>query len=207
MTSEEIWQRKSDEELLEASTRLDEYTVEGQRVILAELQHRRQTGRMDDVILPGVEGTDAATGGTPADVPSERGNLLVRLWRGQIPLATTYWGYGVVGHIVCAVLLVEAREMLPTLAAALVAVVVLAYFVLMLFDLAQRRSIHRGRGVGRAGQDLGRGLGGEDRGALSGGRCRFFLMSLGWPQRPPRQCSREGAVKRGRNRQPRVPAT
>jgi len=133
MTSEEIWQRKSDEELLEASTRLDEYTVEGQRVILAELQHRRQTGRMDDVILPGVEGTDAATGGTPADVPSERGNLLVRLWRGQIPLATTYWGYGVVGHIVCAVLLVEAREMLPTLAAALVAVVVLAYFVLMLF--------------------------------------------------------------------------
>jgi len=182
MTSEEIWQRKSDEELLEASTRLDEYTVEGQRVILAELQHRRQTGRMDDVILPGVEGTDAATGGTPADVPSERGNLLVRLWRGQIPLATTYWGYGVVGHIVCAVLLVEAREMLPTLAAAGGCRGLGLLRVDAVRDLAQRRSIHRVRGVGRAGQDLGRGHGGEDRRALSGRRARCFLTA-GWCRR------------------------
>jgi len=135
MTSEEIWRRKSDEELLEASARLDEYTVEGQRVILAELQHRRQTGRMDDAILPEVEGTDAATGGTTADVPSAGGNLLVRLWRGQIPLATTYWGYGVVGNIVCAVLFIEARELLRPLAAALVGIFALAYSVLMLFAI------------------------------------------------------------------------
>jgi len=134
MTSEEIWQRKSDEELLEASTRLDEYTVEGQRVILAELQHRRQTGRMDEVIREG-EGPDAATGGTPGDVPSDRANLLVRLWRGQIPLATTYWGYGVVGNTVCAVLFVEARERLRPLAAALVGIFVLAYSVLVLFGI------------------------------------------------------------------------
>jgi len=132
MTSEEIWRRKSDEELLEASARLEEYTVEGQRVIVAELQRRRQTGRLDEAILPEVEGTDAATGGTPADVPSDRGNLLVRLWRGQVPLATTYWGYGVVGNIGCAVLLVGASEMLPPLAALLVGIVVVAYSVLTL---------------------------------------------------------------------------
>jgi len=133
MTSEQIWRRKSDEELLEASTRLDEYTVEGQRVIVAELQRRRQTGWLD-VMLPDVEGT-AANGGTAADVPSDRGNLLVRLWRGQIPLATTYWGYGVVGNIVGAVLFVQAREMLPPLAALLVGILIFAYSVLMFFAI------------------------------------------------------------------------
>lgn len=41
MKSEEIWRRKTDEELLQASLRLDEYTDEGQDVILAEIERRK----------------------------------------------------------------------------------------------------------------------------------------------------------------------
>ena len=37
---EEIWRAKSDDELLEASEDLSEYTEEGERIILAELQRR-----------------------------------------------------------------------------------------------------------------------------------------------------------------------
>ena len=38
--SEEIWRAKSDDELLEASEDLSEYTEEGERIIRAELQRR-----------------------------------------------------------------------------------------------------------------------------------------------------------------------
>ena len=40
MTLEELWGRKSDEELLVASTRLAEYTESGQRIILGEMRRR-----------------------------------------------------------------------------------------------------------------------------------------------------------------------
>ncbi len=38
--TEEIWRRKSDDELLEAVARLDEYTAQGRQVILGEMQRR-----------------------------------------------------------------------------------------------------------------------------------------------------------------------
>jgi Domain of unknown function (DUF4234) len=40
MTPEEIWRRKSDEELLAADVRLSEYTELGQRIIVAEMERR-----------------------------------------------------------------------------------------------------------------------------------------------------------------------
>jgi Zn-dependent protease with chaperone function len=40
MSSEEIWRRKSDDELLAAAQRLDEYTEQGQSVIRAEIERR-----------------------------------------------------------------------------------------------------------------------------------------------------------------------
>src|SRR5690349_632945 len=38
--AEEVWQRKSDEEILEASARLEEYTDQGREIILAEAANR-----------------------------------------------------------------------------------------------------------------------------------------------------------------------
>src|SRR5262245_58824785 len=40
MTPEEIWRRKSDEEVIAANKRLSEYTEVGQRIILAEMDRR-----------------------------------------------------------------------------------------------------------------------------------------------------------------------
>lgn len=41
MSSESVWRNKSDEDVLAAVEKLDEYTPEGQRVILAEAERRR----------------------------------------------------------------------------------------------------------------------------------------------------------------------
>jgi hypothetical protein len=40
VTPEEVWRAKSDEEVFEAAQRLDEYTVDGQRVIQSEMARR-----------------------------------------------------------------------------------------------------------------------------------------------------------------------
>ena len=41
MTAEQVWRRKSDDELFAAARRLDEYTEEGRKVIQAELERRQ----------------------------------------------------------------------------------------------------------------------------------------------------------------------
>lgn len=56
MTPEEVWRQKSDEALLAASTRLAEYTAEGQVVILAEIQRRRALGSIADTVVIDAEG-------------------------------------------------------------------------------------------------------------------------------------------------------
>lgn len=51
--AERIWREKSDQELLDAATELEEFTEEGQRVILAEID-RRGLELPDDVREPGI---------------------------------------------------------------------------------------------------------------------------------------------------------
>lgn len=42
-TAEDIWRRKTDDEVAAAVERLDEYTDEGKQIVLAELERRRAT--------------------------------------------------------------------------------------------------------------------------------------------------------------------
>lgn len=42
-TAEDIWRRKTDDEVAAAAERLDEYTDEGKQIVLAELERRRET--------------------------------------------------------------------------------------------------------------------------------------------------------------------
>ncbi|MFB3853782.1 MAG: hypothetical protein ACE148_08155 [Vicinamibacterales bacterium] len=50
--AEQIWRKKSDEDLIEAAGELEEYTEEGQRIILAEIERR-------GLEIPGAEPLDA----------------------------------------------------------------------------------------------------------------------------------------------------
>lgn len=99
MTLEEIWRRKSDEELLAASRQLADYTEVGQRVIVAELDRRRGLGEISETEFgdepPVVDDSTGASQGT-IDVP--RG-YFQRLWRGYVPLPITFWLWGTVGHL------------------------------------------------------------------------------------------------------------
>ena len=88
MTPEEIWRRKSDEELVAASTRLGEYTAAGQRIILAELQRRHESGLQSE-ILSEAEASNAN---------DARRSYLARLWQGGVSLPVAYWAWGVVGN-------------------------------------------------------------------------------------------------------------
>ena len=97
MTLEEAWRARSNEELLAASRRLDEYSEIGQGVILDELRRREASG----------ESTERASGEAPElegavqvdrDV-DERQGLVRRLWRGQVPLRITFWIGGGLGNL------------------------------------------------------------------------------------------------------------
>jgi hypothetical protein len=94
MTPEDVWRRKSDEELIAASLRLDDYTDEGRRVILSEVEHRRNAGVLVDTT--GLVATgDVDASGASDDTPAKDGNFVRRLWRGHVPLWKTYWLGGV----------------------------------------------------------------------------------------------------------------
>jgi hypothetical protein len=91
-TSEEVWQQKSDEQLLAASARLSEYTEPGQRIILAEIQRRRALGWITDA--------DEKQAKDRAEFKAAQLNRTLRaycrhLWRGEVPLSVTYWVWGV----------------------------------------------------------------------------------------------------------------
>jgi hypothetical protein len=96
MTPEEIWRAKSDEEVLAAVQRLDEFTDVGKSVILNELS-RRQLGRSD--LLTAAEDSIALPVFTSY-------SPMVRLWRGEFSLPVTFWVYGFLGSFVWAVLIV-----------------------------------------------------------------------------------------------------
>lgn len=91
-SAQDLWQRKSDDELIAAFRRLGDYTDEGSAVITAEMS-RRQLPRPEDAPNPApidlVASIDAV----------ETTNPIVSLWRGNYPLAVTYWGWAVVGGL------------------------------------------------------------------------------------------------------------
>ena len=116
MTPEEVWRQKSDGTLLAAAERLEDYTDDGQRAIVAELERRRAAGTIDEAAgtmsLLAAGSVDAAAGsvdaaaGSPASEFPTR--VLVPLWRGHVPLSRTYWGWGMAGGLAMAVVVAIA---------------------------------------------------------------------------------------------------
>jgi hypothetical protein len=98
MTVEQIWPHKTDDQLILASKRLDEYTPAAQAVILAELQRREiglHTAR--EAADPEPE-TRASSDETAPPRAVWSPGWLARLWRGEISLPVTFWLWGVLGN-------------------------------------------------------------------------------------------------------------
>jgi len=98
VTTEDVWRRKSDEDLLAAASRLGEYTETGQHAILAELQRRRETGLLDESITSEVLPAAVDSTGTADSNAALSHDLFRRLWRGEVSLPVAYWGWGVLGN-------------------------------------------------------------------------------------------------------------
>ena len=97
MTPEEIWRRKTDEELLAASTRLVEYTEQGQHVILDEIR-RRELAATAVASMNQAESDDVGLAAVSAEAARKSEPYVVRLWRGQVSLPVTYWVWGFLGN-------------------------------------------------------------------------------------------------------------
>ena len=129
MTPEEIWQRKSAEELLAASTRPGEYTEIGQQIIRAEIQRRRALGLMTDDQTEASGAPESTT--PPAQFDLTSSGYVGRLWRGEVSLSVTYWVWGVLVNILTRALIVFA--VLVTHARSVVLGLGLLYIVYGLF--------------------------------------------------------------------------
>ena len=97
MTIEQIWRDKTDEQLILASRRLDEYSPSAQAVILAEL-NRREIGlhTASAAPEPDSEAGESSAGGAPPVAGLSPG-WLRRLWHGELSLPVTFWLWGVFG--------------------------------------------------------------------------------------------------------------
>jgi hypothetical protein len=138
MTPEEIWQAKSDEEVLAAVQRLDEFTEVGKSVILNEFSRRQLdrsdllTTAVDSIALP------VSTSYSP----------MVRLWRGEYSLPVTYWVYGQLGSFVWVVLIVLVGR--ATHSAAIVSAFNLAnvgYYVIVVVGIWRSSARYEGNPV------------------------------------------------------------
>jgi hypothetical protein len=89
---DDVWRHKTDEQILAAVQSLSEYTEPARAVILKEVQRRQAAGAFSGLVDVAVDVTIPDREPTTA---SPR-RLIGRLWRGEIPLATPFWGFGVV---------------------------------------------------------------------------------------------------------------
>lgn len=105
MTPEKVWRGKSDEELVAASHRLSDYTDVGQRVIMAELQRRRELGQISEAPVRGESRPTADSHESSIRTVGATSWYVHRLWRGCVPLAITYWLWGVLGSWVWLILI------------------------------------------------------------------------------------------------------
>lgn len=129
MTGEEGWRTKSDSELLDAARRADDYSALAGQAIHDEIARRRAAGQWSGpsvietphadatAVRDQLEAASIAAGfhlepeaeaeritQAVARQEATRGNLLVRLWRGDVPLRVTYWVGGVIGGVLGTIL-------------------------------------------------------------------------------------------------------
>ena len=146
MSAEEIWRRKSDEDVGDAATRLGEYTEAGQRVILAELQRRREAGALIEVDAPIDDARGDAARHAPAP-PFATREWFGFLWRGNIPLAKTYWVYGFLTNLVLLALFALAMVLLPGPLLFLPPAAYLAYHVIIMVAIWRSAGRYTGKRV------------------------------------------------------------
>ena len=136
---EDVWRRKTDEEVAAAARQIDDYTAEGRRVILGELERRQALGVLD---VPLAE--TGSSGSEEAMDPAGAVGVIRRAWLGYVSLPITYWALGMGGGL----LVVIARAVVTTHAGAVWALpwelFGLAYYVFT--SIAVWRSANRYRG-------------------------------------------------------------
>src|SRR5262249_16305372 len=107
---EEVWRRKTDDELVGAFNQLSEYTEVGQQVIVAELERRRSLGLISDTVTADVRpDTDDPETTSRRGVNNQDGlqhGVVISLWRGDVPLWRTYWVCGVLTNMLWLVVIV-----------------------------------------------------------------------------------------------------
>lgn len=124
MTAEDGWRSKSDSELLDAARRADDYSALAGQAILDEIARRREAGRWTGpavIDTPHAEASEVRDQLLEASIAAgfhlepeaeadrlsqavarheaTKGNLLVRVWRGDVPLRLTYWIGGALGGL------------------------------------------------------------------------------------------------------------
>jgi hypothetical protein len=147
LTAEEVWRRKSDGALLAASGNLADYTEDGQRIILAELERRRQAGLIEDVIQLEPPPT-ARDLGRDSDDPSQHPHgLFHRLWLGEVPLAETFWIWGVGVRVAIFFITAVVSERGPLALTVVLFVVQLTFWAFILVAIWRSAARYRGNRV------------------------------------------------------------
>ena len=147
MTPEEIWRTKSDEELIAASMRLDEYTAAGQRIILAELQRRRDSGVLSGTRIDDYASAVNHSNGTADETSDTRHGFIARLWRGEVSLPITYWVWGVAGNIGWKFVIALALATDMGMLALLFALLYIVYLVLIFVAIWRSAGRYRGNRI------------------------------------------------------------
>lgn len=150
MTPEELWRRKSDEELIAASTRLAEYTEIGQRIILDEIR-RRDLAVMTVAPMDSGESADAGLSPVSARVHRKSQLHMARLWRGEVSLPVTYWVWGALFNslmrlLIVLVLFVTYRSLVVGIG---LAVLYLAYCVFIIVAIWRSSARYTGPRIWR----------------------------------------------------------
>lgn len=136
---EDVWRRKTDAEVAAAARQIDDYTEEGRRVILGELERRQARG-----VLHVRLAESASSDSVEAVDHAGAVGVIRRAWLGYVSLPVTYWALWMGGGL----LIVIARAVVTTRAGAVWALPLelfgVAYYVFT--SIAVWRSANRYRG-------------------------------------------------------------
>ena len=146
MTPEEVWRGKSDDELVAASRQLSDYTEVGQRVIVAELRRRQELGLISDASGDG-DGVLADSGTESVPAVRQPSAYVVRLWRGDVPLATTYWVWGLAVNVAWLIVIVLTAATDAPMLGLIVSLLALSYAVFITVAIWRSAGRYKGKRI------------------------------------------------------------
>jgi hypothetical protein len=145
VTPEEVWRRKSDEELVAASLQLNDFTNDGRRVILAELERRRESGLMSQPVSEEAVAETKDPSGATDTVGGLNG--VRRLRHGYVSLPMTYWLWGVVASLFLFVVTAFAEAAGAAIPALLLGLLGIVYYVFISVAIWRSAGRYRGKSV------------------------------------------------------------